>query len=69
MENMNNDSNLYRSLITTVLGMFLVINLKQSIFDELWDYFSALLIFILNFSSVITILRNKKKQKLPSRAL
>jgi hypothetical protein len=49
MENMKNDSNLYTSLITTVLVMFLVINLKQSIFDELWNYFSALIVFMLNF--------------------
>jgi hypothetical protein len=64
MENMKNDSNLYTSLITTVLVMFLVINLKQSIFDELWNYFSALIVFMLNFSTVITILRNKRNAKI-----
>jgi hypothetical protein len=57
-------NSLFLTYILTVFGSaFLIINLKKEYFDTIWNYFSALEIFILNVIQFIKILKLNKDEK------
>jgi hypothetical protein len=57
-------SRLITYIITIIGGAFLMINLKKSYFDAIWDYFFAIQIFMLNFSELLNYLKEEKRKKL-----
>ena len=51
-------------IITIIGGAFLMINLKKSYFDPIWNYFFAIQIFMLNFSELFNFLKEEKRKKI-----
>lgn len=52
------------TFILTIIGsLFLLINLKKEYFDEVWDYFFVIIIFMSNANEYIKLLKERKDEK------
>jgi hypothetical protein len=60
---MKNSSKLFTFIMTLLGSSFMIINLKKHYFDEVWDYFFVLLIFMLNGNEFIKFLKERKNEK------
>ena len=60
---MKNNSKLSTFIMTLIGSSFMLINLKKQYYDEAWDYFFVLLIFMLNGNEFIKFLKERKDEK------
>jgi|LakMenE01Jun11ns_1017448.scaffolds.fasta_scaffold7565361_2 hypothetical protein len=60
---MKNYSKTLTFLINIIGSLFMIINLKKHYFDEVWNYFFVLIIFMLNVNEFIKFLKERKNEK------